>query len=295
MLPPMRRLQDLVASAGGFCARLGRRLPHLLWGTLARFQHSGRATRKLTTLVTHPLRHRDVRIFGGRMAGTRINLGGSYIRYLTGDVEPEVQEALARYVKPGDVVYDLGANIGYFTIMLSRLVGDAGKVYAFEPMPDNVETLRHNLALNKIANVEVFERAVASAAGTAELILSPWSAAHSLNLDGASKQNNRGEEDGVLVVETVALDDLVGTGEIRAPDFVKLDVEGAEVLALEGIRATMTSHRPLLMCELHGTEAGYREFIATIDYDMRVLDANSRKFNPINAHTLAWSAGQPPD
>ncbi|HEX4466143.1 MAG TPA: FkbM family methyltransferase [Solirubrobacteraceae bacterium] len=290
----MARLSELAARATEILSRLGRRAPNLAWGFLSRFQHRGSATRKLTAIVTHPLRYRDVRVVGGRMAGMKINLGGSYLRYLTGDVEPEVQETLSRYVKTGDVVYDLGANIGFFAIMCSRLVGEAGKVYAFEPMPDNVKILRHNLALNKVTNVEVVERAVSGSSGTAELFLSPWSAAHSLNVEGASKKDNRGEEAGSIIVATTALDDFAGEDGVRVPDFVKLDVEGAEVLALEGMRAIMTSRRPLLMCELHGTEQGVREFVASIDYDVRTLDEDSPKYNPVNAHMLAWPAGQPP-
>ena len=262
----------------------------VLWQALNRVQHSGAFGRRLIETATHPIRHRDLRIMRGSMAGVRINLGGSFLRYLTGDAEPEVQEALAELIEPGQTVYDVGANIGFFTILCSRLVGPHGKVYAFEPIPENLVTLRHNIALNKLTNVVVVEQALSASTGTAEMFVSPWSAFHSLNVDGASKRENHGPDGGQITVETVTLDEFVKGDGVSAPDLIKLDVEGAELLVVEGMRETLRSVQPLLLVEVHDTNREYGEFVDSIDYLVRVIDGDTRTLADAgrNPHTIAW-------
>ena len=262
----------------------------VLWQALNRVQHSGTLGRRVIETATHPIRHRDLRIMRGSMAGVRINLGGSFLRYLTGDAEPEVQDALAELIEPGQTVYDVGANIGFFTILCSRLVGPQGKVYAFEPIPENVVTLRHNIALNKLTNVVVVEQALSASTGTAEMFVSPWSAFHSLNVDGASKRENHGPDGGQIMVETVTLDEFVQRDGVSAPDLIKLDVEGAELLVVEGMRETLHTVQPLLLVEVHDTNREYGEFVDSIDYCVRVIDGEEPALADAgrNPHTIAW-------
>jgi FkbM family methyltransferase len=262
----------------------------LLWQALNKVQHSGTFGRRLVETATHPIRHRDLRIMRGSMAGVRINLGGSFLRYLTGDAEPEVQEALAELIEPGQTVYDVGANIGFFTIFCSRLVGPQGRVYAFEPIPENLVTLRRNIALNKLTNVVVVEQALSASTGTAQMFVSPWSAFHSLNVDGASKRENHGPDGGEITVETITLDEFVSQAGVSAPDLVKLDVEGAELLVLEGMRETLRSTQPLLLVEVHDTKDEYSEFVEAIDYSVRVIDGDTSTLADAgrNPHTIAW-------
>jgi FkbM family methyltransferase len=262
----------------------------VLWRALNRIQHSGTFGRRVIEAATHPIRHRDLRIMRGSMAGVRINLGGSFLRYLTGDAEPEVQEALAELIEPGQTVYDVGANIGFFTILCSRLVGPQGKVYAFEPIPENVVTLRHNIALNKLTNVVVVEQALSASTGTAEMFVSPWSAFHSLNVDGASKRENHGPDGGQITVETVTLDEFVQGDGVLAPDLIKLDVEGAELLVVAGMRETLRAVQPLLLVEVHDTNREYGEFVDSIGYRVRVIDGEEPTLADAgrNPHTIAW-------
>jgi FkbM family methyltransferase len=262
----------------------------VLWQALNRVQHSGTLGRRLIETLTHPIRHRDLRIMRGSLAGARINLGGSFLRYLTGDAEPEVQEALAELIEPGQTVYDVGANIGFFTILCSRLVGPTGKVYAFEPIPENLVTLRHNIALNNLTNVIVVEQALSASTGTAEMFVSPWSAFHSLNVDGASKRENHGPDGGQITVETVTLDEFVQGEGVSAPDLIKLDVEGAELLVVAGMRETLRTVQPLLLVEIHDTNDEYGEFVDSINYRVRVIDGDTRTLADAgrNPHTIAW-------
>jgi FkbM family methyltransferase len=194
-------------------------------------------------------------------------------------------------VRPGQVVYDVGANIGFFTILCARLVGPEGRVFAFEPMPANVATLRHNIAMNGLENVTVVEKALSFSSGTAELFISPWPAFHSLNVEGAVKRDNRGRDAGApIVVETVTLDGFLRGHGGPVPDLVKLDVEGAELLALEGMRETLRTRAPLLVCELHWTNVPYKEFLRSVGYRARVLDRPAADLADAdgNPHTLAW-------
>jgi FkbM family methyltransferase len=261
-----------------------------LWRSLNAVQHSSALGRRVVQALTRPIRYRDLRVRRGRMAGMRINLGGSFVRYLTGDAEPEVQQALAELVKPGQTVYDVGANIGFFTMLCSRLVGPQGKVYAFEPIPQNLVTLRHNIALNGLTNVVVVDKALSASTGTAEMFVSPWSAFHSLNVEGASKQENHGAEAGEIVVETVTLDEFVEREGAPPPDLIKIDVEGAELIVVQGMRETLRSKQPLLLCELHDTKLAYSDFVDSIDYRARVIDGESPQLADAdrNVHTIAW-------
>jgi len=266
------------------------------WHGVNRLQHSGETGRRIVETATRPLRHRDMRIRSGLLAGARINLGGSFLRYLTGDAEPEVQDALAALIQPGQAVYDVGANIGFFTMLCSRLAGPQGRVYAFEPIPANLATLRHNLALNDLSNVTIVEQALSSTTGSAEMFVSPWSAFHSLNVEGASKRSDHDLQAGQISVQTVTLDEFVKGEEGRAPDLLKIDVEGAELIVLEGARETLRSCRPLLLCELHDTHAAYGAFVQEIGYEVRVIDAESPELAdaPRNVHTIAWPREREP-
>lgn len=286
-------LRDRAARpAKGLAASLAR----VVWRALNRVQHSSGAGRRLVEVLTRPLRHRDLRVMRGRLAGARINLGGSFVRYLTGDAEPEVQNTLAELVKPGQTVYDVGANIGFFTMLCSRLVGPEGAVYAFEPIPQNVATLRHNVALNGLTNVVIIEKALSSSTGAAEMFVSPWSAFHSLNVAGASKQENHGPQSGEIVVQTVTLDEFVRGEDVRAPDLVKIDVEGAELVVLDGMRETLRSRQPLLLVEVHDTNAAYSELVDSIDYRATTIDGDVTDVARAdrNAHTIAWPRDREP-
>jgi FkbM family methyltransferase len=159
------------------------------------------------------------------------------------------------------VVYDIGANLGFFSLVAARLVGPTGRVYAFEPAPENAEAIRRNAALNLVTNVTVVERAVSSRAGTARLQIVDDQSWSRLEEFGAHPGTER-----VLEVETVAIDDLVQSGELPPPALVKIDVEGAELAVLDGMRATIERQRPTIVCELHETNAGVAAALAAHDY-----------------------------
>jgi FkbM family methyltransferase len=137
--------------------------------------------------------------------------------------EPELTHLLARVVKPGDVVIDGGANVGFFTCLLSRLVGPGGRVYAIEPTPLNIAKIKQNLANNAMQNVELVEQALSDAVGTATLHLSSDTGSNSLT--------RHSESVGAIQVPTTTLDTLIPQA---FPRLIKLDIEGYEGHALLG-------------------------------------------------------------
>jgi len=192
---------------------------------------------------------RPRRIVRGLASGYRICVSpAGNLAYLLGMAEPHLQRAIRQYVAPGDTVYDVGANLGYVSLALAKRVGPEGRVFAFEPVPQSVDLLRRNVAVNQLKNIQVFDCAVSDQSGAAVIRVAQ-------NLATASMVWHRNDSSvKEFVVRTVAIDDLVAAGELGSPKFVKIDVEGAEGQVLQGMRRTITSAKPVLFVEC--SEAG---------------------------------------
>ncbi len=161
-----------------------------------------------------------------------------------GTYEPDVVATLQRIVLPGMIVFDIGAHAGFFTLLLSRLVGPSGAVLAFEPLPANFRVLSENLALNSCSNARAIQSAVSDSSGA--LLLSvpdpdSWLlAAPSLP----------GETGPSLQVPSISIDDFVAQSA-APPDLLKIDIEGAELSVLHGAARTLAASHPSLLVELH--------------------------------------------
>lgn len=192
---------------------------------------------------------RPRRILGGLARGYRIQASpAEQLSYLLGTNEPHLQRAIREYVTTGDTVYDIGANIGYVSLSFSKRVGPRGRVFAFEPIPQNVESFKRNMALSRVGNVHLLEAAVAERAGTVVFRMAE-------NPSTASMVWHRDNQAAVeFSVNTVSIDELVRKGELATPKFVKIDVEGAEGFVLLGMRHTVQTSRPVVFIEC--SEAG---------------------------------------
>lgn len=179
--------------------------------------------------------------------------------YWLGTYEMELQQAIQHWVQPGQVVYDLGANVGYVSLLFARAVGPQGQVFAFEPLPANQARLRQNLELNPGQPVQLVLAAAAEKSGRAAFAL------HGSDDMGRLQTGNTSSAQ-TIEVETIALDDFVSSHP--APHLVKIDVEGAEVLALQGMHTLLRTAKPVLFIEIHGHEAGYAcwELLAEVGY-----------------------------
>jgi FkbM family methyltransferase len=172
--------------------------------------------------------------------------------YWLGTYEIDLQQAILQHVQAGWVAYDIGANIGYITLLLAKMVGENGQVIAFEALPANIRRLHENIRLNGLgSNVRVYPAAVAGHSGSIQFLVGP-SGATGKAAGSAGRPENRLE---TIEVPAVALDDFVYLHKNPLPQLIKIDIEGGEILALPGMRRVVAEARPLLFLELHGPEA----------------------------------------
>ncbi|HTR90061.1 MAG TPA: FkbM family methyltransferase [Solirubrobacteraceae bacterium] len=251
---------------------------------IAAMQHTNRAVNYLWTRVSRSLRWHPVPILSGPARGLRINLHGSFVGFATGTAERPLQQAMLQELTPGATFFDIGANVGFITMLAARLVGPSGRVVAFEPVPQNVAAIRENLAMNSIGWAEVREGAVGGGSGEASLIVSDVSAFSRL----AAVSVPTGARE-TIAVAVSSIDDLVSSGAVPPPDVVKIDVEGAELEVIEGMRHTIAEHRPVLLCEVHDCNVAYVELMRSLGYETVNLDEAGVpvELGHRNAHTLA--------
>ncbi|MCJ7694153.1 MAG: FkbM family methyltransferase, partial [Anaerolineaceae bacterium] len=185
-----------------------------------------------------------VPILRGRMRGMKWIKGAGAHGYWLGTYEYDKRIAFEKGIKPGDVFYDIGANVGYYSLMAARLSEPNGEVIAFEPLPRNIAFIHKHVTLNKLSKrIKVIEAAVSDKNGKACFNLS----------SSTSKGHIAGE--GELEVRTVSLDELVESGEILAPDVMKVDVEGAEAEVLLGAYKILSTRHPLIYLDTHDRNA----------------------------------------
>lgn len=193
-----------------------------------------------------------IEVAGGSLAGMRVILDlQSEKDYWLGTYEMELQQAMHDWAKLGMTVYDLGANIGYVSLLLAKVVGPSGKVFAFEPLPANQERLRKNLALNPASNVELVPKAVAETSGNRKFFVHKSGGMG--KIEGAI--GRKVEYQSSIDAECIALDDFVFNLGNPFPNLIKIDIEGGEGLALQGMDRTIREAKPVLIIELHGKEA----------------------------------------
>jgi FkbM family methyltransferase len=195
----------------------------------------------------------EIEISAGALAGMKMRLDlQSEKDYWLGAYETELQNAVRQFVQPGWIAYDVGANVGYISLMLARAVGEAGRVIAFEALPANIERLRNNIALNSLTpRVQTIHAAVGAASAPVRFLIGPsddmGKAAGSAGRQAAYAES--------VEVPGISLDEFVYTHSNPAPHIIKMDIEGGEVLALPGMKRLLAEARPLIFLELHGPEA----------------------------------------
>lgn len=163
--------------------------------------------------------------------------------------ERAVLRCLAELVRPGDVVWDVGANVGLYTVMLGQLVGDAGRVVAFEPSPAAQQALQANLQLNALANVHTYRLALGNAPGMATLAAAGPVTTGTHRLVAAASDTTE-----LLDVAMESGDHLAVSDPAHAPlpNLVKIDVEGAEEAVLSGMESILrTTQCRAVMVEVH--------------------------------------------
>jgi FkbM family methyltransferase len=184
----------------------------------------------------------------GVLEGYRMRVDWQIHRsFAYGSWEPEVVDMIKEEVTAGMTVLDLGAQSGFYSLLLSNLTGPTGKVFAFEPLPANYRILEENLDLNRITNVTVERSAVTDHSGEISFnfpLDAPW-----LIAGPVLESDNQG----AFTVPSVSIDDFMAQRRIPV-HFIKMDVEGAEVMVLQGAKRTLEEFHPILAIELHSDE-----------------------------------------
>lgn len=246
-------------------------------------------------LMDHTPGFRGALIRSGPARGLRFDAGPSNPAYALGSNELPVQNALLEYVRPGGVLYDVGANVGYFSVIGGRDLRPSGRVYAFEPVPANAMWIRRNARLNRLRNIVVLEAAASDTSGRSELLVTRYSGGSVL----ASADHRAPDVERRITVETIAVDDLVFSRRLPAPTVVKIDVEGAELQVLRGMIRTLRQIRPIVIYEIDDVSQDRYErkqqacddLLHTAGYVTRQLPDSYSGSRWIVRHTVATPSG----
>jgi FkbM family methyltransferase len=202
-----------------------------------------------------------LRIIQGKLRGYRWVVGAGNHGYWLGSYEYGKQCLFTQAVGLGAVVYDIGANVGFYTLLAAEVVGRAGRVIAFEPLPRNLHFLHKHISLNHLLNVDIIEAAVSDKRGVADF-------------DGSCNPSmGKLAPSGSLKVRVVSLDEMVMSGAVPPPHFIKIDVEGAEDAVLHGSSNVLSEHRPTIFLSTHGDEVRARclERLLALGYHIETI------------------------
>ncbi len=230
----------------------------------------------------------EVNIAAGNLAGFNMVLNLQTEKdYWLGSYEVELQAALRELVQQGMTLYDIGANIGYISLMMARLSGEGGKVFSFEALPANLRRLNENISLNKMESViQVLPKAVIDKTRPVRFL-----AHSSTSMGKAAGSAGRAEKyDLEIIVEGLSLDDFVYKQKQPSPDIIKMDIEGGEVLAMKGMKRLLKECKPILLVELHGEEAAGAVWDALTEAEYSIMEMRKGYPRIKSVEQLNWKA-----
>lgn len=223
----------------------------------------------------------------------RVNLADAAISWavINGDFETAETRFVTKNVRDGAVVADIGANVGYFTMLFARLVGDGGQVFAFEPHPHLFESLQRSILMNEFeGRVKAFNVALADRDGVAQLLYAPetsnWGGS-CLTFDEVAPPGHHSR--------TVPIRRFASLMTAQALDFVKIDVEGAEPLVLSAGVDAIKRFRPVILSEIHADQLrrvsnssaeDYVRLVTELGYQCRILSKDGELNREITASDL---------
>lgn len=194
--------------------------------------------------------------------------------YLYGGWERPQVRLMQKFIGPGSIAYDLGANYGMHTLLMNRLVGPTGRVFAFEPSQEIFAALQEQLTLNPGHSVTPVNRAVGEQSGVASFDMGHHRGAGHLSSEGG------------MQVKVVTLDDFVFSEGNPPPNFIKIDVEGGESAALRGAAKVLEKHRPAIMVELHNPTED--RAVGSIFKDLNYQVYRIQDDSPVEDLTSGW-------
>ena len=221
---------------------------------------------RLGRLIRLPLRlippSATVPVLSGPLRGMRWIVGSAPHGAWLGVLERDKLTPFVARLRRGMTVWDIGANVGLYTLPSARAVGPTGHVVAFEPMTRNLGFLRRHLTLNGLEDVVVCDVAVSDATGTLKMA------------EGDSPSEFHADAGGSVEVRAVTLDDWLSESGAPPPDVVKIDVEGSDDAVLRGGARSFAKYRPAIYLALHGERQrrACRDLLASWDYEVTSLE-----------------------
>lgn len=166
---------------------------------------------------------------------------------IAGIREPHITEVMKRDLREGEIFVDIGANIGYYALLEAKMLGNNGKVYAIEPVPDTIGLLRENIALNNYSNIEIYQTAIGDRSGTASMYVGKWLNRSQIKEVGTINSDRITQE---ITTPLSTLDDFLEGKPY--PNALRMDTEGYEYNIIKGMKRMLAKNLPLkLYIEFH--------------------------------------------
>ena len=199
----------------------------------------------------------------------------AHTSYVLGLYEMDLIGVLQERLRPGDTCMDLGAHVGYLTMLMARGVGPQGRVISFEPVPETCNALRENVRLNGFENVTTEAAAAGNQEGTLELVCTKG---EELSWTASTLAYSQPGEETHITVPVVKLDDYIQRNSLR-PKLIKIDVEGAELAVLQGGRQMLRKIRPVLLVEIHDLGPSHKAQVLHLlrEHDYAVTEVQTRE------------------
>jgi FkbM family methyltransferase len=225
-------------------------------------------------------------VFGARMAGDTQDMLQQHIYYF-GVWEPDLTRYVAKCLTPGDAFVDVGANVGYYSLLASKLVGDSGKVIAIEALPSTFDTLQGNLTRNRASNVRAVNVAASDSAEAVSIFTGP-----KFNI-GETTVVERPGFTRVGSVEAAPLSAILDPREARSARLIKVDVEGAELTVIRGMDSLFDSCRSDLevIVEIHPRELAQQGLRPEDVLDL-LLKAGFHPYELVNDYSVSSCVGR---
>jgi len=211
-----------------------------------------------------------ITILSGNLKGKSWIKGSGVNGYWLGFYEKENQKIFRELIKKGDIVFDVGAHVGFFTLLASALVGNKGEVFAFEPSKRNIEFLRKHVKLNQCRNIKLIVSAASDYSGIGNFDITANSFTGKLDKKTTQKEGG---------VKVITLNKFVDDNKISKVDFIKIDVEGEELKVLEGSRKIIAKFKPNMLISTHSQNLHIRclEFVKQFGYSEIRDDFKNRR------------------
>ncbi|MBS3100842.1 FkbM family methyltransferase [Candidatus Woesearchaeota archaeon] len=257
-------------------------------GFIVSLASSGMAKKIVSFINKHFSPEKDIMVKVGmhKMYASTLDRIFALLLWKFSALEAFETKLLGKIVKKGMVVYDIGANVGYYTLIFAHLVGRKGRVYAFEPEPENYRLLLKNIRASNCRNVIAIKKAVSDKSGKVKFFVSEaYKGDHSMSDLGAGSK--------LIEVDSITIDNFVRNK--AKPGFIKIDVEGAEFLAVKGMGKLLDSGKGVKMvCEFYpkglikcGDSPG--EFLSRLEshgFKIKLINEKKKRIEPIGSPSL---------